>query len=106
MAVPVIGDLVQQRHQICIAASLTHHLEVASTLFNAELRQNSGRASGVMESSARISDGHVYGNIRDVNNIYLMRRLARIACGVQVAEISATPKIVNLRPRCDVWTAV
>src|SRR6266487_1352323 len=74
-----------------IAASITRHLKVGSTLFNAELREDSAGDFRVVEFSTRISGGHVYRNIKDVHRIDLVRMFARMACGDPGAD--GSPRI-------------
>lgn len=70
-----------------LAASITHHLKVGSTLFNAEFREDADGRFRVVEFSTRISGGHVYRNIKDVYCIDLVRIFARIACGDAISDI-------------------
>ncbi len=72
-----------------MARSITRHLEVDTTLFNAELRADANGNFRVVEFSTRISGGHVYRNIRDVYAIDLVRMFVRAACGESVESILA-----------------
>ena len=70
-----------------LAASITRHLGVTGTLFNAEFREDADGRFRVVEFSTRISGGHVYRNIKDVHRIDLVRIFARMACGDPVKDI-------------------
>jgi len=70
-----------------LAAVITRHLKVGSTLFNAEFREDAAGRFRVIEFSTRISGGHVYRNIKDVYCLDLVRIFARMACGEAIADI-------------------
>jgi len=88
-----------------IASAITHHLDINTTLFNVELREDANGNFRVVEFSTRISGGHVYRHIKDVYCIDLVRMFVRAACGESPEHILAQENLKEA-PRMTICAKV